>query len=174
MLTKRIRGTIESSYLRYVVCFSSFPNSRILVAVNGSVGIVIEFKYVNEMKLFQPLVKFIGHSGQSFTLSVSRFTWENVAPNGVVVSSRTQIPLILAWAITIHKSQGQTIPRLYVDLNGVFEYGQVYVALSRCVGPSSLQVMGFDKHLVRADESMFWYSKNPRYELRNAPRLSPC
>ena len=43
-----------------------------------------------------------------------------------------QYPLMLAWAMTIHKSQGQTFSNLFIDLgNGIFENGQLYVALSR-------------------------------------------
>lgn len=131
-------------------------------AVNGSIGTVIGFKYVREARSFQPLVKFIGHGGESFIISISRFKWETIAPNGTVTSSRSQIPLILAWAITIHKSQGQTIPRLYVDLARVFEYGQAYVALSRCVDPSSLQVVNFTKDSVKVDIECLEYYEPPR------------
>ena len=140
-------------------------------AVNGSIGTLIGFKYVSDMRSFQPLVKFVGHDGQSFTMSVPRCTWETVAPTGVVMSSRTQVPLILAWAITIHKSQGQTIPRLYVDLNRVFECGQAYVALSRCTDPSCLQVIGFNKDIVKVDlNCLNYYDPIPEYPATSVAR----
>ena len=62
---------------------------------------------------------------------------------------RFQVPLILAWAISIHKSQGQTIQRVKVDLGRVFEKGQSYVALSRAATMEGLQVLRFDPKKVR-------------------------
>ncbi len=120
-------------------------------AVNGSIGIIEGFDYCNTTKSFQPMVRLAIPGAGSRLLHISPTAWQNIMPDGRVISQRIQIPLILAWAITIHKSQGQTIPRLIVNMSGVFENGQAYVALSRSSDPSQLQVINFDKSLVRAD-----------------------
>ncbi len=72
-----------------------------------------------------------------------------------VIANRFQIPLALAWAITIHKSQGMTISYLEVDLRGVFAAGQAYVALSRATSLEGLRIKQmFDKSVIRADSKV--------------------
>lgn len=61
---------------------------------------------------------------------------------------REQLPLLLAWAISIHKAQGQSIDRLRVDLRRTFEKGQVYVALSRATNKEHLEVVNFDHRRI--------------------------
>lgn len=66
------------------------------------------------------------------------------------LATRAQVPLILAWALSIHKSQGQTLELVWVDLDRVFEMGQAYVALSRATSMDGLQVLNFDPTRVTA------------------------
>jgi ATP-dependent DNA helicase PIF1 len=75
--------------------------------------------------------------------------WE-IEFGGKTVAKRTQIPLRLAWALSIHKSQGMSIDRLKVSLSGVFEFGQAYVALSRATSVKGLILEGFKPELVKA------------------------
>mmetsp|Transcript_35618 Transcript_35618/g.57219 ORF Transcript_35618/g.57219 Transcript_35618/m.57219 type:complete len:202 (-) Transcript_35618:113-718(-) len=77
---------------------------------------------------------------QNFTLDI----------HGKTMAWREQIPLKLAWAISIHKSQGMTINHLEVDMQGCFAYGQAYVALSRARSFQGLRLINFRSDMVRA------------------------
>lgn len=70
--------------------------------------------------------------------------------------SRTQIPLIAGWAITIHKSQGMTLERAVVDVDEAWEHGHSYVALSRVNTLDGLCVKGLpiDGRATEADDSV--------------------
>jgi len=79
---------------------------------------------------------------------------------GNVEASRTQVPLILAWALSVHKSQGQTLERVRVDLRNTFEKGQAYVALSRATRLDQLEVRNFDPLKVMAHPRVVeWYEE---------------
>lgn len=77
--------------------------------------------------------------------------WEHVNENDEVLVSRLQLPLMLAWALSIHKSQGLTLSHVKVNLGRIFEYGQAYVALSRAVSRDSLQVVNFRSERIRSN-----------------------
>ena len=99
-----------------------------------------------------PLVRFSLSDGNTRDLLCQHEVWKIELPNGEVQASRSQIPLILAWALSIHKAQGQTLERVKVDLGKIFEKGQAYVALSRATSQEGLQIMRFDPKKVMAHE----------------------
>lgn len=101
-----------------------------------------------------PYVRFSNADGTSRYILCQPETWKIELPNGEVQASRTQIPLILAWALSIHKAQGQTLERVKVDLGKVFEKGQAYVALSRATCREGLQVLRFDPRKVQAHDKV--------------------
>ncbi|TDZ18543.1 ATP-dependent DNA helicase PIF1 [Colletotrichum orbiculare MAFF 240422] len=97
-----------------------------------------------------PVVEFSAVDGTSRTILCVPEDWKVETPTGEVQASRSQLPLILAWALSIHKAQGQTLERVKVDLGKVFEKGQAYVALSRATCQEGLQVLRFQKDKVMA------------------------
>jgi len=131
------------------------PRDREETPKTGEVRIA-EHLWTNPTKW--PVVEFPG--GRTRLVPPHEFTVENV--NGTMQALRLQVPLMLAWAISIHKSQGQTLQRVRVNLGRIFEKGQgqwfctfgnqfslirnptAYVALSRATSLQTLQVLNFD------------------------------
>jgi ATP-dependent DNA helicase PIF1 len=97
---------------------------------------------------YWPMVRFALPDGTFRELLIQPEEWKTENQQGEIVAKRNQIPLILAWALSIHKAQGQTLNRVKVDLGKVFERGQAYVALSRATSQAGLQVMRFDQKKV--------------------------
>ncbi|GMM29301.1 DNA helicase [Martiniozyma asiatica (nom. inval.)] len=86
------------------------------------------------------------------------FKVEDEHENALV--SRKQIPIMLAWALSIHKAQGQTLQKVSVDLRKIFENGQAYVALSRAVHRRGLQVLNFDKSKITTNVKVKEFYRN--------------
>lgn len=108
--------------------------------VNGSRGVVVGFCPSTEL----PIVEFLN----GVRKPVGTHTWPIEDYEFV---SRAQVPLRLAYAVTIHKSQGATLDSALVDIgSGVFEYGQAYVALSRVRSLEALYVYDFDPTAFKA------------------------
>lgn len=103
--------------------------------VNGSMGKILGFKKDEGGDLY---IRVRLSDGED--VEVEPFAWEIISYKvegreivSETVGTYTQYPLMLAWAVTIHKSQGKTFERVVIDIGkGTFAHGQMYVALSRC------------------------------------------
>jgi ATP-dependent exoDNAse (exonuclease V) alpha subunit len=107
--------------------------------VNGTLGKVVGFSKTNG----NPEVK----TDKGKVIEVEKAEWA-IEENNRVLASISQIPLRLAWAITIHKSQGMSLDSAHMDLSATFEYGQGYVALSRVRTFSGLILAGINKRAL--------------------------
>jgi ATP-dependent DNA helicase PIF1 len=111
---------------------------------NGSQGVVTGFCSATGF----PFVKF----NNGIEKVMPRHTWLSDKIPGVGVS---QVPLILAWALTIHKSQGATLDTAEIDVgSGIFECGQTYVALSRVKSLDGLYLTSFDAKRIRISKKV--------------------
>lgn len=115
-----------------VVMFLKNDTSFDHLFYNGKIGRVTDFGEDGV---------YVRCNGESEDIYVTPMEWENskyeIDPNTkeikeTIIGTFTQIPLRIAWAVTIHKSQGLTFDHLMIDAANSFAHGQVYVALSRC------------------------------------------
>ncbi len=118
---------------------------------NGSRGIIMRFTGEG-----LPIVKFL--NGQEQTIGFEM--WELDDRDKKKVLKVYQIPLRVAYAISIHKSQGCSLDYTEIDLSNIFEYGQAYVALSRVKSISGLSIRGIDYSCIQADPVAVKYYKN--------------
>jgi ATP-dependent DNA helicase PIF1 len=110
--------------------------------VNGSRGVVTSVDKYGPVVLFE--------SSISGPINMETYTWNQKEPWGNV--ELTQFPLRLAWAVTIHKSQGMSLDKTKIDLSdGIFADGQAYVALSRVRSLEGLTITRFVESSVRAN-----------------------
>jgi transposase-like protein len=107
---------------------------------NGTLGIVTGFAKDDGM----PEVRIT----TGVTIKVFPMEWV-VEEGGKTLAKIIQIPLRLAWAITIHKSQGMSLDAALMDLSATFEYGQGYVALSRVRSLAGLYLRGFNEKALQ-------------------------
>lgn len=110
---------------------------------NGSIGTVVDFEPGTEY----PVVEF--RSGTTVTMTPD--TWE-LRDGDKKRASITQIPLRLAWAITVHKSQGMTLDAARIDLRKAFVEGMGYVALSRVKNLRNLYLSGINRMALAISE----------------------
>ena len=118
-------------------------NSQDKKYVNGSIGTVVRFDSATEY----PVVEFVNGT----EVLVQPDTWE-LRDGDKKRASITQIPLRLAWAITVHKSQGMTLDSALIDLRKAFTPGMGYVALSRVRSVDQLYLKGINQMALTMSE----------------------
>lgn len=106
--------------------------------VNGTLGEVVDFAMNGA-----PIVKT--RSGRRIEVGLSEWS---IVDGAKILAQVKQVPLRLAWAITIHKSQGMSLDAAVIDLSNAFEFGQGYVALSRVRSLEGLFLEGFNERAL--------------------------
>ena len=131
---------------------------------NGSMG---TFLKVHEGKYLQIYFNEVG------TVNIERETWIQRNRRGEIIGSACQFPVILAYAVTCHKSQGTELPAVVVHASKEFVPGLTYVAVSRVKSVDNLQVVGFKaSHIIPADPEVINQCKRAVGE--NDPTLACC
>lgn len=111
---------------------------------NGSQGKIVDFNYVTGF----PIVKFL----HGFTREIGLHTWVSEQYPNITVK---QLPIVPAWAMTTHKSQGTTLEIAEVDVGGdIFACGQTYVALSRVKSLDGLYLKSFDPAKIKINKKV--------------------
>jgi len=135
--------------------------------VNGTLGTVISFT-----DLGNPIVKT-----RTGIITVEPAEWA-IQDGSKIIAKVTQLPLRLAWAITVHKSQGMSLDAAIIDLSQAFEFGQGYVAISRVRSLSGLFLKGFNERslelhpkVASADRYFRAYSDAARNKFAALPMI---
>ncbi len=110
--------------------------------VNGTLGRVVDFDREDGFPIIQ--------TSDERTIKMLPASW-TIAEDGKVLAEITQVPLRLAWAITVHKSQGMSLDAAEIDLRNAFTYGQGYVALSRVRTLTGMKVLGLNSQALLVD-----------------------
>jgi ATP-dependent DNA helicase PIF1 len=118
---------------------------------NGSQGVVTDFLIKDTIQI--PIVRF----SNGVVREIGRHYWQSEDIPCVAVG---QYPLVLAWALTIHKIQGTTLTNAEIDIgNRIFEYGQSYVALSRVKSLDGLYLSEFNPERIGANPIVIEFYK---------------
>ena len=161
MMSNNMPKTLDLKKGAAVMCTANLDLDKGIC--NGSQGVIIELLGTGPNR--QPKVKF--NNGVIFMMPV-HFVQSDEYPTIAI----GQIPLTLAWALTIHKIQGATLALAQMDIGqAIFEYGQTYVALSRIQSLEGLYLSSFEPGRIRANPKVQAFYKKcgePRF-----PRTPP-
>ena len=181
----KVTGTVDSSEKPTDEILTLCPGARVVMLnndkdntwVNGSFGTIIGIKD-NELKIR------IEDNGSE--ISVEGYKWAYLeydvestedGKKKLVTKERglfEQFPVRLAWAITIHKSQGQTYEHVNVSAENIFAEGQLYVALSRCKTIEGMHISGkLTDSKVIASEAVKHFMKSGNYQPRLTGQMLP-
>lgn len=150
VMTYHVRSLMKKSDLQKLcpeLALTLCTNAQVILTVNldmedglvnGSRGVVKGFSGV------LPIVQFVNGMTRVIDYYTYSMDEEGDAENKKKGVSYAQIPLMLGWAITIHKSQGMTLDYVITDLSKVFDYGQAYVTLSRVRNLKNLWIQGIN------------------------------
>ncbi len=139
-------------------------NDRSKRFYNGKIGTI---KKIKDKTI---IVEIIDVEGETEEIKVEKEVWENIKYKWdeeakkieeEIIGTFTQYPLKLAWAITVHKSQGLTFEKVIADLGSAFAAGQVYVALSRCTSSNGLILKSpIKRHAIKTDSNVLRFAQN--------------
>jgi ATP-dependent exoDNAse (exonuclease V) alpha subunit len=132
----------ENLYLKVGASVMFTKNNQKDGFVNGTLGVVEGFDPQSNL----PIIKI--RSGRK--IKVDYADWA-VEEDGKIKGKLSQIPIRLAWAITVHKSQGISLDEAVIDLSRVFEFGQGYVAISRVKRLSGVYILGWNERAFQVD-----------------------
>lgn len=130
--------------------------------VNGARGVVIKYSDGFPVVRFKNKIEYIAKPEK----------WSIKLANGSILQ-RKQVPLKLAYCISIHKSQGLTLDCVEMSLAKVFEAGQAYVALSRAQSMDSLRILDFDAKQIWADPQVLVFYRSFRRQIMDIPVMIP-
>jgi ATP-dependent DNA helicase PIF1 len=146
---KNIDESITLKIGSQVMCIVNLDQD--IGVVNGSQGLVINFH--NENGIYFPIVQF-----KTCKMIIKPHLWKNDKYENEGIY---QVPLILSWAITIHKAQGISLDEAMINIgSSVFEYGQTYVALSRVRTQEGLYIKSLDISRIKANPKVIEFYKS--------------